>query len=149
MTISSPGEVVAAYLVAEGLATRPVAPNQASVWPVTVTVLPTDMPDNRIVVTSADFENQGKSLRTGEQHGSWIVQIRVRSKPARDAHTKIQAIMANLATVKAVDVVTDLAETVTLVSCTLVSGPSDMGQEEKNQRQHYAMNWKCVIVPGE
>lgn len=142
---SSPAECLAAYLVAQGVLTRPAT---AGAWPVTTTTMPDEGPDNRVSIMNPDAENQGKNPRTGEQYTSDICQIRVRSVPASVGMAKMKEILARLAPIIATAVTTNVPESVIIVSVTLVSGPAYMGQDEKNTRQNHVMNVKVPIVSG-
>ena len=143
--MSSAAEVLAAYLVAEGLATRP---KPVAAWPVSVNAMPPDAPDNRLTIYNSGAESQAKNHRTGETYLEHECQIRVRSKPGSPGYQKLMEILEKLSVLYAVMVTTDVPETVQLLSVTHKSGPMFLTQEENNQRIHHVMTVSVLINPG-
>lgn len=137
----TPAEIVAAFIVAQGLG---VAPSTAGDWRTTFGSMPSDPPDKRITAYDLAPETQGKIFNTGESVERPLVQIRARALDYRDGRVKLKAITDALSIASNVALTVN-SVSVTLIAATVIQPAGYIGQEEKNTRQLYTAVVKLAI----
>lgn len=133
--LSPPEEIIAAYLVAEGIATRP---GPSSVWPITTQKMP-DSPDDCIKVSLVESFSLGKLQDDGDPLVYPRVQILVRSKNPTTAYGKGVEITNRLSALTFATITTNLPEDVLVQAVTIITPLVYIGQEEQNRRQSYSL----------
>jgi len=149
MIKSTASEVLAAWMVANGYATRPTP---VGAWPVSKNKLPVEAGrDDWITIYDLDPAIDGKLMKSGETVDHPECQILIRSANPASAPYKGRQILEQLSSMYNVNVVCKeeaglfSPETVQIQAVMIVMGLTLFKKEEQNQRTHYVATVRLTL----
>ncbi len=141
---NSPADIVAQYLIDQGLL---ITPGDSGEWPVYVGSLPdgNDASNEAVGCMDTTPVKDGRIMRTGENIFHWGGQLLVRAIDYNIGWAKTVALMESLEVVKRVTVTIESVN-YRLDNITIASGPVALGQEEGTKRRElFSLNFLVTL----
>jgi hypothetical protein len=145
--VTSQEDVVAALLVAEGLAVRPSA-GTANNWPVAIGSMPTGGSlNNYIAVYGTGADQDGRLHRTQERVEYPTFQVMVRGTDYPTGRNKAKAIVAYFDSISSLapEGVTVDAVSIEVYAVHVITTVTPVGEEENNKRWLFSVNAKITF----
>jgi hypothetical protein len=144
--VTSQEDVVAALLVAEGLAVRPNA-GTANNWPVAIGSMPAGPLNNYIAVYGTGADQDGRLHRTQERVEYPTFQVMVRGVNYQTARNKAKDIVTFFDSISSLapEGVTVDAISIEVYAVHVITNVTPVGEEENNKRWLFSVNAKITF----